>query len=570
MHSSTRRFGVSLVLALLAASALASCGGGPDIAPGSTLVLTLEGAYADGQEAPLLARFFGGGERSLLTLYSGLRKAELDTRIERVVVRVRGLGIGWAKAQEIREALERLDKAGKETVAVIETEGFGAGGYYVASAAQRVVATPAARSPLLGLAAEQLFFAGLFEKLGVMVEFERAGDFKSAVEPFTASKMSDASREMTNALLDSTQAAFVADVAAARELTEARVRELVDEAPSSAEEMLAAKLIDEIAYYEAVVKDESVVKEEDYAAVELDSLGIEPAATIALIHGVGMVVTGSGDMSVTGDRVMAADTFVDAVHEAVEDDSVKALLVRIDSPGGSPLASDLMWRALRDAREAGKPVIVSLSDVAASGGYYVACAADKIISQPTTLTGSIGVFVLRPSLGGLLEKLGITVETMQRGARADLLFGSQPLSAGARDLLKKDVEGVYEQFVARVAEGRGMEPDAVKKIGGGRVWTGAQAKEIGLVDELGGLYEAGLAAKAAIGIAADALVVLKPFPAQKTIAEQVTQLLRGARAQSASPLEQVLPRELRMLHTLATQLPAGAPLLLPPSLVVLH
>jgi protease IV len=565
-----RRSGVSLVLALLAASALASCGGGPDIAPGSTLVFTLEGAYADGPEAPFFARFFGGGERSLLALYSGLRKAELDARIERVVVRVRGLGIGWGKAQEMRGALLRLNAAGKETVAVIETEGFGAGGYYVASAAKRVVATPAARSPLLGLAAEQLFFAGLFEKLGVMVEYERVGDYKSAIEPFTAEKMSDASREMTNALLDSTEASFLADVAVSRELPEARVRELIDEAPGSADELLAAKLIDEIAYYEEVVKDETLVKEEDYAAVELDSLGVEPAATFALIHGVGMVVTGQGGVSPTGSRVMAADSFVDAVHEAVEDESVRALLVRIDSPGGSPLASDLMWRALRDARAAGKPVIVSMSDVAASGGYYVACAADKIVSQPTTLTGSIGVFVLRPSLGGLLEKLGITVETTQRGARADLLFASEPLSAGARELLKRDVEGVYEQFVARVAEGRGMEPDAVKKIGGGRVWTGAQALEIGLVDELGGLYEAGLAAKAALGIAADAPVALKPFPAQKTLAEQVTQLLRGAQAQSASPLEHALPRELQMLHTLATQLPVGAPLLLPPSLVVMH
>lgn len=563
-----RRSAVSLVLALLASFALASCGGGPDIAPGSTLVLTLEGAYADGPEAPFFARFIGGGERSLLALYSGLRKAELDARIERVVVRVRGLGIGWGKAQEMRGAILRLNAAGKETVAVIETEGFGAGGYYVASAAKRVVATPAARSPLLGLAAEQLFFAGLFEKLGVMVEYERVGDYKSAIEPFTADKMSDPSREMTDALLDSTQASFLADVAASRELPEARVRELIDEAPGSAEELLAAKLIDEISYYEEVVKDETLVKEQDYAGVELDSLGVEPAATFALIHGVGMVVTGQGDISPTGSRVMAADSFVDAVHEAVEDDSVKALLVRIDSPGGSPLASDLMWRALRDARAAGKPVIVSMSDVAASGGYYVACAADKIISQPTTLTGSIGVFVLRPSLGGLLEKLGITVETTQRGARADLLFASEPLSAGARELLKRDVEGVYEQFVARVAEGRGMEPDAVKKIGGGRVWTGAQALEIGLVDELGGLYEAGLAAKAALGIAADALVALKPFPAQKTLAEQVTQLLRGAQAQS--PLQHALPRELQMLHTLATQLPVGAPLLLPPSLVVMH
>jgi protease IV len=283
-----------------------------------------------------------------------------------------------------------------------------------------------------------------------------------------------------------------------------------------------------------------------------------------------MVITGSGEMTPTGSRVMAADTFVEAVREAVDDDEVKALLVRIDSPGGSPLASDLMWRALRDARAAGKPVIVSMSDVAASGGYYVACAADTIVSHPSTLTGSIGVFVIRPSLGGLLDKAGVTVETMQRGARADLLFGSQPLTAGAREVLKKDVEGVYEQFVARVAEGRGMEPDAVKKVGGGRVWTGAQALEIGLVDELGGLYEAAVAAKRAIGVKADAPVALKTFPAQKTLAEQLSQLMRGAQAQSASVPLQALPRELRDLHTLATLLPLGAPLLVPPSVVILR
>lgn len=567
---STRRLGVSLVLALFTLTSLASCGGGPKIEPGSTLVITLEGNYVEGAEAPLLARFLGGGERSLLGIYSALRKAELDSRIARVVVRVRGLGVGWAKAQELRSAIARVDAAGKETVAVIETEGFGAGGYYVASAARRVVATPASRSPLLGLAAEHLFFAGLFEKLGVMVEYERAGDYKSAVEPYTAAKMSDASREMTNALLDSTEAAFVSDVAKARGLEPARVRELVDEAPSSAEELLAAKLIDEIDYYEDVVEGADVVEQQDWEAVDASSLGVKPEATFALISGSGMVVTGSGEITPTGSRVMAADTFVDAVREAIDDTDVTALLVRIDSPGGSPLASDLMWRALRDARAAGKPVVVSMSDVAASGGYYVACAADTIVSQPSTLTGSIGVFVIRPSLGGLLEKAGISVETMQRGARADLLFGSQPLTAGAREVLKKDVEGVYEQFVARVAEGRGMEPDEVKKIGGGRVWTGAQALEIGLVDELGGLYEAAVAAKKAVGLEPDATVSLKLFPAQKTLAEQLAQLMRGAQAQGASAPLQVLPRELRDLHTLATLLPLGAPLLVPPSTVVLR
>jgi protease-4 len=566
----TRRLGVSFSIALLAVLALAGCSGGPKIEAGSTLVLTLEGDYAEGADGPLIARLLGGGEPSLLGVYSAFRKAELDPRIARVVVRVRGLGIGWGKAQELRAAIARVGEAGKQTVAVLEAEGFGAGGYYVASAAQRVVVTPASRSPLLGLATEQLFFAGLFEKLGVMVEYERAGDYKSAVEPFTAEKMSDASREMTNALLDSTEATFAADVARARGLEPAAVGALVDAAPSSAEELLAAKLVDEVAYYEDVVKGAKVVKQEDWEQVDPASLGVKTEATFALISGAGMVVTGSGEMSPTGDRVMASDTFVSAVREAVEDDDVKALLVRIDSPGGSPLASDLMWRALRDARAAGKPVVVSMSDVAASGGYYVASAADTIVSHPTTLTGSIGVFVIRPSLGGLLEKAGVTAETMQRGARADLLFGSQPLTVGAREVLKKDVEGVYEQFVARVAEGRGMDPDAVKRVGGGRVWTGAQALEIGLVDELGGLYEAAVAAKKAVGLKEDAAVALKTFPAQKTLAEQVVGLMRGAQARSASAPLQLLPRELRDLHTMTTQLPLGAPLLVMPSLVTLR
>jgi protease-4 len=312
------------------------------------------------------------------------------------------------------------------------------------------------------------------------------------------------------------------------------------------------------------------VKQEDWAAVDPASLGVKPEATFALISGAGMVVTGEGGFTPTGDRVMAADSFVRAVHDAVDDDEVRALLVRIDSPGGSPLASDLMWRALRDARAAGKPVVVSMSDVAASGGYYVASAADTIVSHASTLTGSIGVFVIRPSLGGLLEKAGVTVETMQRGARADLLFGSQPLTAGAREVLKKDVEGVYEQFVARVAEGRGMDPDEIKRVGGGRVWTGAQALEIGLVDELGGLYEAAAAAKRAVHLDPDAPVALKMFPAEPTLAEQLTQLLRGAQLRGASLPLDLLPRELRDLQTLATQLPLGAPLLVPPSLVLLH
>ena len=562
-----RRSLLGLAIGLVSLGALAQCSRGPDVPQGATLSLTIEGEYSESEVNPLFARVFGGPKHSLLSLYSALRKAELDPRIAGVVVRVRDLGMGWGRAQEIRDALLRVRKAGKHTTAVLEVEGLGSGAYFVASAAERVVANPASRSPLLGFAAEPLFLAGLFEKLGVMVEYERVGDYKSAVEMFANEKMSDANREMTNAILDSTEASFLGAVARERGLPPAALRELLDTAPGSPQELLDAKLVDEIAYYEDVVKDAHVVEGDDYEGVDLASLGVKPVAKIALVQGVGTVHTGESGMSPGGESSLGADTVVEAIHDAVEDDEIRAILFRVDSPGGSPLAADQVWRAVKDARAAGKPVIASFGDVAASGGYYVACGADTIVAQPTTLTGSIGVFVIRPSLGGLLEKLGIGVERLQRGARADVLFGSQPLSPGARAFLQEDVQGVYEQFVSRVAEGRKMTPDAVKKIGGGRVWTGAQAQEIGLVDELGGLYEAALAAKEAIGLEPSAAVALVLYPQAPSLAQQVGELLRGARADALQPL---LPPELRQLRQVMSELPLGAPLLIPPSVLVVR
>jgi protease-4 len=565
-----RRTLIALSIGLVSLGALSQCSRGPDVPAGSTLSITIEGEYAESDVHPLLARVFGGPKHSLLSLYSALRKAELDPRIARVVLRVRDLEGGWGRAQEIRAAIERVRKAGKPTTAVLEVEGLGSGAYFVASGAERVVANPASRSPLLGFAAEPLFLAGLFEKVGVMVEYERAGDYKSAVEMFANEKMSDANREMTNAILDSTEESFLAGVAKARGIEPKALRALIDAAPGSPKELLDAKLVDQVAYYEDVVKDAHVVEADDYEGVSVESLGVKPVAKIALVQGVGTVRTGESSLSPGGESSLGSDTIVEAIHDAVEDDEIRAILFRVDSPGGSPLAADQIWRAVKDARAAGKPVIASFGDVAASGGYYVACGADTIVAQPTTLTGSIGVFVIRPSLGGLLEKLGIGVERLQRGARADVLFGSQPLSPGARAFLQEDVQGVYEQFVARVAEGRKMAPDAVKKVGGGRVWTGAQAREIGLVDELGGLYEAALAAKEALGLEPTATVALVPYPQPPSLTQQVGELLRGAHARAVDPLDPLLPRELRQLRQVLGELPLGAPVLIPPSLLVVH
>jgi protease-4 len=301
-----------------------------------------------------------------------------------------------------------------------------------------------------------------------------------------------------------------------------------------------------------------------YGNVTPQSVGFEPAATFAIVHGVGAVVVGEGSYS-GGTPVMASDSVAEALRDAAEDPDVKAIVLRVDSPGGSPLASDLIWQAIRDVRKQGKPVVASLSDVAASGGYYVASAADAIVSQPQTLTGSIGVFVIRPVLAGLMEKLGVGVESITRGARAELLLSTVPLSAETRAVLREDVQKTYERFLGRVAEGRGMSEEAVDEVARGRVWTGAQALDAGLVDELGGLREAVQAAKRAVDLPADADVVLVPFPAPKPFLVQLREAMQGAFVARTEALAlAALPRGARLAIDAVRELPSGVPVLIPP------
>jgi protease-4 len=264
---------------------------------------------------------------------------------------------------------------------------------------------------------------------------------------------------------------------------------------------------------------------------------------------------------------MASDTVAEALHDAADDPAVKAIVLRLDSPGGSPLASDLIWQAIRDVQKQGKPVVASLSDLAASGGYYVASAADAIVSQPQTLTGSIGVFVLRPVLAGLMEKLGVGVESLTRGARADLLLATVPLSAETRAVLRDNVQATYERFLGRVAEGRKLETAAVDAVARGRVWTGEQALAKGLVDRLGGVPEAVLVAKERLGLAADADVLLVQYPPPKPVAQQLVEALQGG---GASLLLPGVPPALRDLVATLSALPAGAPLLLDPFWIEIH
>jgi protease-4 len=564
------RWVVVVVGLLIGAAVLLRFALAPGVEDGSVLVIELQGSYVDGVPNPL-GSLFGRTEASLLGVTSEIRKAERDPRVTTVVFRVRGLDVGWGQAAEIRSAIDRLGARGKETVAVLEFEGFGNAEYYVASAAGRVVADPAARNPFVGLAGEYMFFGGLMEKLGVVVEYERIGRYKSAAESYAESKMSDASREMSEALLDSIYGEFVARIAASRGLAEEQVRAAIDQGPTTPDQMRELGLVDEVQGFGDVAagyEERPILDSAEYASIGLGDVGIDPVATFAIVYGTGPVVVGKGDVGRGGNRVMASETVSDAIRDAALDPEVSAIILRLNSPGGSPLASDLIWRAVRNAQDGGTPVIVSMSDAAASGGYYVACAAEKIVSQPETLTGSIGVFILRPAIGGLLDKVGIGVEPITRGARADLLLSSDELTPGTREVLRKDIASVYELFLERVSEGRGLTRDAVDAVGQGRVWTGAQALEIGLVDALGGIPEAVALAKEEVGVDPDDDAVLVTYPPPKPLAEQLAALFNQATIEAAWPAP--LPASLRRLVGTLAPFAEGGMVLLPPDWIVIH
>lgn len=539
---------------------------GPSVLPGTVLVFDIGGRYVEAVEPSLLSRLLGDSRRPFVGLLSELRKAERDDRLAGVVLRIRQLDVGWGKAQEIRSAIQDLRAAGRRTLAYLEVEGLEANiEYYVATSAEVVHWAPASRAALAGLSAEYLFLGGLFEKLGVELEVERIGRYKTAADMFSGREMSPAHREMANSLLDSINRQFVDGIAGSRRLSPDFVRRAIDRAPATPEEMLSLGLIDGISHYDEVIEELGggpVVFGDEYADVDPASLGFDPVAQFALVYGTGMVLTGKGSTTRSGQPVLASDTVSQALKDAAQDDRVSAIIFRIDSPGGSPLASDIVWRATQLARESRKPLIASVSDVAASGGYYVMAGADAIVAPAGSFTGSIGVFALRPAVGGLLEKLGIGTASLTRGAHADLMIISEPLSPGTRARLRAEIESVYELFLQRVAAGRKLEPSRVDQLGQGRVWTGEQALESGLIDEIGGLRTAVLRAKVALNLPADSDVSLIPYPKARSLAEQIDEVLRGIAASAAPQLP--LPRVIRNLQAWLATVPEGAPALIPP------
>jgi protease-4 len=507
---------------------------GPDIPDPGVLVVTLQGQLEEVPAVDPLARFTARGP-ALPTVLLQLEKATFDERIRGVLIHIRALQMSYAQIQELRDALARVRAADKSVVALLDLNSINATReIYLASAADRVYLTPGYLGPLSGIAGQFLFLGGLLDKLGVEMQYERIGKYKSAPEALAAREMSEPAREMMNDLLDGLYAQILAGLGSGRGLDAKTLAEIIDGAPSTADELVRAGIADGVADRDQALERAGLGEVEEitideYLHVDPRDLGLRNGPAVALIFGSGTIIQGGRGRGPFGE-IFAADRVVSALEDATEDDDIRAIVLRVNSGGGSSLASEHLWRAVRDARKR-KPVVVSMAGAAASGGYYVASAADAIVAEPATLTGSIGIYLQLRALTGLYEKLDVGAEVISRGRLAGLGADSRPLDETERERVRDFLDSLYAEFVARVSEGRGLSAERVDELGQGRVWLGEQARAVALVDELGGLYAAVVRAKREAGIDPEVDPARIVLPAPRSITEQIRDLSFGTMAE---------------------------------------
>jgi len=451
---------------------------------------------------------------TLWQVVSALRAAAHDDRIESLVLHVEDLDWGWAKIAEVREAIQDFRASGKPVYANIA--GGGEKEYLLAAAADQVSAPPLAVLWLNGLSASALFMKGTFDKLDISPNFSHAGTYKSGVEGYTRKDMSPPAREALQSLLDDLYEDLVDSLAVSRDMDADSVVSLFEQGPFDTDQAWSAGLIDTVLYQSEM--DSMVVgdNQDDSRTITLTHY-LErmhhPAGRprIALITAAGVISEGRSHQGAGGGLVLGSETIMKALQDARERSSIKAVILRIDSPGGSASASDEIWREVERCREE-KPVIASMSDYAASGGYYIAVGADSIVAQPGTITGSIGVYGGKLNILGLYRKLGLNVETVTRGPHAEMLSSFKDFTPEEAQRFQQGLETVYHTFVNRVADGRGLDSSDVEQSAQGRVWSGAAALDRALVDRLGGVPEAIAMAKKLAKIPASQEVTVEVFP----------------------------------------------------------
>ncbi len=520
--------------------------------------IKLSGSYPEHQQMPGL---FGDLVENLATCMDRMHQAAKDKSIKGVVLHIDGLEIGWARLNELQTAVAEIKASGKPVWARMN-DGSNKD-YLLAASCDRIFMPESGTLMLTGLRAEVMFYKNLFEMLDIKADMLRVGAFKSAAEPYTRSEMSPEFRQEMEEILDDYYVSMVSQISAARKFPEDKVKAVIDEGLISTARAKELGMIDDIAYHDQLVDliaagDTSldVRIREDYRKkkmnAELDLFSLmeilsggdsQTSSTrprIAVVRLEGMIVSGASPMSLFSEASISSDKIVPLIEKLGKDENVKAIVLRVDSPGGSALASDLIWRALEATN---KPVVASMGDTAASGGYYISMGADAIFAEPGTLTGSIGVLGGKIALDGLMKKFGVTTSVIQRGRNSGVLSSTMAFSDSERESMQQMLNTVYTQFTQKAATGRHMEYAALEALARGRVYTGRQAKEIGLVDQLGTLADAIVHTRKLVGDEAGKLE-LEDLPK----AQSPLEMLMGQTAPPGHPvaeLASLLPESLR-------------------------
>jgi protease IV len=460
-----------------------------------------------------------------------IRDAATDENIIGIRFEVTASTMGWGQTQEIRSAVSDFVASGKECIAWAES--FSNKEYMLASPCSTVALAPAGVTLVNGISMTQSYYAELFEEWDIHPNFAHVGDFKSAVEPFERSGPSEAASEATNALLDSLYGQLVATIADGRQLSSAAAEALIDDPPITPDQVLESGMVTSLKYrdeiFPASTDEFELISTSDYLR-KRRRVWQQGEQRIAVLYASGTIVNGSSGQSLFGGEFIGDRSINRHLREVQDDPSIKALVIRVNSPGGSGSASDAIWREVQKVKELGKPVVISMSDYAASGGYYISMGADHIYAQPGTLTGSIGVFGGKVNIAGLYEKLGISLHTYRRGKYSTLFSSTEDFDEEQRAKYQDFLESFYKIFVTKASEGRNMSYDELHKVAQGRVWTGEQALDLGLVDSLGGLNDAMDKAAELSNLAQYGTIIL---PQRKSFLEQIIEELDGG------PIEQM-------------------------------
>jgi protease-4 len=569
--------GIATVLSILLifAAYLVASGRGPLIPDEAVLVVRPGGELLEVLPDDVFGQVLGGDAATVRGFVESLQRAKRDPRITSVLLVPSTLELPfWGKVQELRDAIVDFRQSGKTVVAFLEYGGDRE--YYLASAADRVFLLPTSPLDLTGIATYEIFLRGALDKLGAFPDFVHVGAYKTAVNQLTEKGFTPEHREMTASLNRDLYEQLVRGIAMARKKTPEEVRRLLDEGPFTPEAAMQAGLVDDLAYLDqlddrvAALKEEDEsrdrVEEQDYRRIPARSLGIRGASRIAVLYASGVIASGSSSQDTVNGAVVGSDTIVEQLERIRDDDSIKAIVLRVDSPGGSSVASDVIWRELSITRDENpsRPLIASMSDLAASGGYYISAPAQVIVAQPGTLTGSIGIFGGKIVVGGTLEKIGIATETVQSGRNATLGSPFTPFTPDQRAKLQAYMDSFYQGFLAKVAQSRHKTPAEIHEVAQGRVWTGQQARERGLVDELGGLDRAIAIAKSRAGIPADEEVELVTYPPRRTLFEAVAEQFGSSRGSLWARLGGAEGRAIAALTAPARIFRRGEPLALMP------